>query len=594
MQRLLIALCLLVSAPAHSAADWRTDAERAQFKTTPRYDATLAWLRRLDAACEKLKVQRFGTSPEGRELIVAIASGGGESTPQQVRESGKQVVLVQAGIHSGEIEGKDAGLALLRELCFDKKHAQALDHTVLLFIPVFDVDGHERVSAFNRVNQNGPDLKGTRGTAQNLNLNRDYVKADAPEMRAWLALFEEWQPDLLIDVHTTDGADYQYDLTWYLEEWENLHPALRAWQRDALIDRAFRATAKRRHLLSPYIELVDSRDLTKGIENFGSGPRFSTGYAALRNRPGLLVETHMLKPYAQRVRATYDLLDEVLRELESHPGALRAAVRAAEHDTIARATQPNVRYPLALVQSGAVETIEFKGYAFENLASPVSGAGWTRYDPRKPRTFNIPFKRELAVQAAVDAPAAYLVAPAFAPRVAERLDAHHVRWLALSAPRELEVERYRLREPKWAGKPFEGRVMLESFELARESRALYAAAGWVLVPLDQPNANVAIHLLEPEAPDSLLRWGEFNAIFERREGADARVAEQIARDLLREKPALQAEFDARVAADPKFATDPQARLDWFFVRSKWAEPDLGLYPIVRLDAAALAKIRSAP
>ena len=202
------------------AAEWITPAERSAFRTTPSYAETHAYLERLAAAAPRtIHLTRFGVSPEGRDLMLVVAAKDGEFTPEAARASGKEIVLVQSGIHAGEIEGKDAALMLLRDLSVGGKHAKLLDHAILVWLPIFNVDGHENSGPYNRINQNGPDEMGFRATAQNLNLNRDYTKADAPEMRAWLAMFDAWLPDLFMDIHTTDGADYQYDLTWYLEEW---------------------------------------------------------------------------------------------------------------------------------------------------------------------------------------------------------------------------------------------------------------------------------------------------------------------------------------------------------------------------------------
>ena len=214
---------------------WITPAEASHFKTTPSYADTHAYLERLAAAAPNtIKLTRFGISPEGRDLMLVIATSNGEFTPEAARKSGNQILWVQAGIHAGEIEGKDAGLMLLRDLTVGKKFPHLLDHAILLYLPIFNVDGHENSSPYNRINQNGPDSMGFRATAQNLNLNRDYIKADAPEMRDWLTLFHAWLPDFFVDVHTTDGADYQYDLTWYSEDWGSLDPAVLAWQNTAL------------------------------------------------------------------------------------------------------------------------------------------------------------------------------------------------------------------------------------------------------------------------------------------------------------------------------------------------------------------------
>ena len=574
------------------AANWTTPAERANFETTPSYLETHAYLERLAAAAPgQLKLSRFGVSPEGRDLMLIVAAKNGEFTPQAAHASGKEIVLVQSGIHAGEIEGNDAAQMLLRDITVGAKHADLLDHAIVVWLPIFNVDGHEHVSPYNRINQNGPREMGFRATAQYLNLNRDYMKADAPEMRDWLAMFDAWMPDLFMDIHTTDGADFQYDLTWYLEEWGPLHPAVKQWEKDAFEKSIFPAFEKRGHLAAPYLDLVDHRDITRGIDNFGSGPRFSTGYVALRNRAALLVETHMLKSYATRVHATYDLIVATLEHINHHPGDLRKAVTQADADTIARAKNPAADLPVAFKSSVHSVPFSLKGYAFTHENSAISGDIWVRYDPARPKTYVVPFFRDLIASETVRLPAAYLV-PAAWPQIVAKLRDHGIRFERVEHPVSLHVERYRLGAPHWDEKPFEGHHLLRDFTLASESADAQFVAGAILVPLDQPAANVAVNLLEPRASDSLLSWGFIDAIFEQKESSDARIAEKLARDMLAKDPALQKEFDARRAADPAFAKSPEARLAFFYERSPWyATQQVGAYPVVRLDAAALAAAR---
>lgn len=584
MKRLMLFLFLL-AAGVVEAKRLETPAEAMKLLRTPDAAATYAFIDRLDVASDRIAVRRFGTTPQGRKLVAVVA---GEFKPD------REVVLVQAGIHAGEIEGKDAGLMLLADIAANDQRAMRwLDHATLVFVPIFNLDGHERRSTFNRINQNGPVEMGWRGTSQRINLNRDYIKADAPEMRALLALIDEVDPDLLIDTHTTNGADYQYDLTWFLEEWGNQHPAIRDWQRAAMIGRVFPALEKQGHLLAPYLEMNDGTGPTKGFANFGSGPRFSTGYAAVRNRAGLLVETHMLKSYPVRVRATYDLLAAVLDDVAAHPGTLRAAVKRADADTVARAGRIGATYPIQMGNAGKAEDFMFRGYDWTIVESEVSGAEWIRYDPSKPKTITVPFLRDLKVAQSVNVPAAFVV-PQQWTAVLERLRAHGVALRRVERDATIRAEVSQLEKPKFAPASFEGRVAIQSFKHRRESREMPLRAGDWLVPMDQPLANVAIHLLEPDAPDSALRWGDFNLIFEQREYADARVAEQLARDLMAKDPKLKAEFEAKLAAESEFAKNPYARLDWFFQRSDWRERDLGLYPVLRLDAAALNAMRAEP
>lgn len=576
------------------ATDSTTPAEAAHFRTTPDYADTRAYLERLAAAApDRIRLTRFGVSPEGRDLMLVVATSGGEFTPAAARASGKEIVFVQAGIHAGEIEGKDAGLMLLRDLSVTDKLPHALDHTILLYAPLFNVDGHENSSAYMRINQNGPAEMGFRATAQNLNLNRDYLKAEAPEMRDWLKLWNDWLPDLLVDVHTTDGADYQYDLTWYTEDWGPLDPGVKAWQDSALKGRIFAQTEKRGHLLSPYLELKDHRDITKGLENFGSGQRFSTGYVALQNRAGLLVETHMLKSYATRVHATYDLIVAILDDLRAHPGELRNATSAADRNTIARAAQADANLPIIFGLTDKPVTQTIKGYAFTQVHSDISGDIWTQYDPSKPKTFEVPNWRDLVVKESAQLPAAYLV-PAGWTEAIDKLRQHGIHLETTEKPMSLRTRVTQLSDAHWAAAPFEGRLMLREFSATSAPATQTFAAGAVIVPLDQRAANVVVNLLEPRAPDSLLRWGYFNGMFEQKEYADARVLERLAREMLAKDPALKTEFEARLARDKTFAADPQARLEFFYLRSPWYEwQHVGRYPVVSLDSAALAAARAA-
>ncbi|MGN6521575.1 MAG: M14 family metallopeptidase [Dokdonella sp.] len=593
--RCLLLTFLLGSGPATAAArraDWTTPAEAAQFRTTPTYAQTHAWLERLAAAAPKsIRLTRFGISPEGRDLMLVVAASNGEFTPEAAHASGKTIVMVQSGIHAGEIEGKDAALMLLRDVSVAAKRPHLLDHAILVWLPIFNVDGHENSGPYNRINQLGPDAMGFRATAQNLNLNRDYMKADAPEMRDWLAMFDAWLPDLFLDIHTTDGADYQYDLTWYTEQWGPLHPAVQQWQHDAFERAILPAFDRKRHRSAPYLDLVDHRDVTKGIGNFGSGPRYSTGYVALRNRAALLVETHMLKPYATRVRATYDFVVETLEHVNRDGAALRKAIAQADAETVARAKDADAKLAVAYGTSKESVPFVFNGYAFRQDASPISGDAWVQYDPNTPKTYTIPYYRDLVPTQTVSLPAAYLV-PAGWTTVIDKLHQHHLRTERSAMPLRLAVERYRLGSPHWAEGPFEGHHLLKDFTLASERTEDDFAAGAVIVPLDQPAANVAVNLLEPRASDSLLAWGTLDALFEQKEYADARVTERLAREMLAKDPALQKAFDERLA-DPAFAKSPEARLAFFYERSPWyATQRVGLYPIVRLDAAALAHARA--
>ena len=592
---LLSALLGIAAVAAHAtgskANDWTTPAEAAKFRTTPSYADTLAYLKRLEqAAPGVIHLQTFGTTPEGRPMTVVIASGDGTFDPVAARKAGKPVILVQAGIHPGEIEGKDAGLILLRDIAITHKYPHLLDHLVLVYIPVFSVDGHENSTPYNRINQNGPASMGFRGQSQYLNLTRDYIKADTPEMLAWLKLWQTWLPDFLIDVHTTDGADYQYDLTWYTEDPHKLDPAISAWQHDAIVNHAMPAYEKRGHLASIYLEFKDDRDPRKGIENFGSGPRFSTGYAALQNRPALLIETHMLKTYENRVQATVDLVELMLEQINRHPAALLAATAKADADVVARTHDVQAIVPLTFKPDPTPTPFELKGYAFTLTHSDISNSDWIQYDPSKPKTYAIENWNGLLPDLSITPPAAYAI-PAQWTAIIDKLDAHSIRYQRLDHAATIHAQRYQLADPTWASQSFESHLMLRHFTLHTDSADVTLPAGSIIVPMDQREANVAINLLEPQAPDSLLHWGFLNAIFETKEYGEPRVLEKLARDMLAKDPALKAKFEKKLHDDPAFAADTEARLEFFFERSPWyAVQHVGDYPVLRLDAEQMAKV----
>lgn len=586
--RLLLALIVASPMAIHAKDSWITPAEASSFRTTPSYADTQAFLRRLaDASHGTIQVETFGTTPEGRPMTVVIAAKDGDLTPERARAAGKPIVLLQAGIHPGEIEGKDAGLMLLRDFATTNRLPHLLDHAVLVYIPVYSVDGHENSGPYFRINQNGPEKMGFRGQSQYLNLNRDYVKADAPETRAWLKLWNTWKPDLLIDIHTTDGADYQYDLTWYAEDAHKLPPSIVAWQKAAYEGDAIPHYEKLGHLASPYLEFRDGRDITKGIENFGSGPRFSTGYAAIRNRAGLLIETHMLKSYEVRVRGTYDVVRSVLDHVNKDPAALLRASKEADTWASSLSSQPGATHPVTFKEDPTPRPFTLKGYVFTQTKSDISGDTWVQYDPTKKKSYDIQSWNDLLPDVSAPLPAAWAI-PAQWTDVIERLDAHGIPYTRTASAAHVQAERDELTQPKWADKPFEGHHLLKDVAIAPTKEEIELPAGTVIVRSDNADAVLALNLLDARAPDSVLRWGYLDAIFEPKEYGEPRVVEALARKMIAANPSLKTEFDAKVKADPAFAASPRARLSFFFERSPWySAQQVGAYPVLRLDAAAL-------
>jgi len=356
--------------------EWETPAEKADYRATPRYDETMAYVRRVAAAAPKqVRLETFGKTPEGRDLWLVVVSKDGVFDPAAVRKSGRATILIQNAIHAGEMDGKDACLALLRDMVVTKSQAKLLDNVVVLIIPIYNADGHERMSPYNRINQNGPEQMGWRTTSQNLNLNRDYMKADTPETRAWLALWNRWHPDLFIDCHVTDGADYQYNITYQFEHHDGIAPSVLAWEREVMNGKVFPAMEAEGNIVSWYLEFADNRDFSKGIRDFNGSPRFSTGYVPLRNRPGILIETHMIKDYKPRVIGTYDLLRFALAEVSSNPQKLLEAGRLADEETLARGASfdPDHSHPIDFELTEEPIPYNLKALSARTEMSEISG-----------------------------------------------------------------------------------------------------------------------------------------------------------------------------------------------------------------------------
>ena len=576
---------------ARPPAEWLTHAERTEYRETPDYAETIAYARRLAAASPLVEYREFGTSGEGRALPLLVAAKGGATTPEAARRAGRAVVLIQACIHAGEPDGKDAGLALLRDIAVTRERERLLDRAVLLFVPIYNVDGHERRGPYNRINQNGPAESGWRGNASNLNLNRDYLKADAPETRAWLRLWNDWRPDLFIDCHVTDGADFRYTVTYQFERHENVHPAVAAWSAEAFGRRVMPAAEVAGQLFSPYLVFRDNRDPRRGVEAFVSTPRFATGYVpVVRNRPALLIETHMLKDYRTRVLGTYHILRAALEEVNRDPASLLAAVRRADDETAAagRSYDPSRRLPLKVELTDKPAEMLLKGWQYRTSLSEVSGDLQVSWDTTKPLDQTVPHYDEADPTVSVAPPLAYLVPPQWTAAI-ELLAAHGLTLRRLAEPAEVEVESYRFSEVRLAAAPFEGRVPVSfKVEPVRERR-LYPA-GSVVVSTAQPEARAALHLLEPAAPDSMVYWGFFNPIFERKEYGEAYVLEKLAREMLKNSEALRAEFERRVAQDPKFAASASERLNFFYERSPYWDRRLNLYPVGRVVKPLAARL----
>lgn len=563
-----------------TSADLTTVAEQSAFQRTGRFAETerlcAAFAARWPQGVRRIE---FGRTAEGRPLLALLITNAGPPEAREIRRRRVPVLMLQACIHPGEPDGKDAGFIVLRDILAGALLPGALERIAILFVPVFNADGHERFGPWNRINQNGPQEMGWRTTAQNLNLNRDYSKADSPEMQAMLRLINEWDPLLCADLHVSDGADFEHDVSVQVEPIHygpsELHPAGLDLRNRVIAS----LQAKGSLPLHFYYSLAKPDDPSGGFADWVYGPRFSTGYWPLRNRFTVLVETHSWKPYATRVRVTSNILVSLIELAATHGPEWLDLAHGADHRAATIAgTRVTVDYRL----SDRATWIDVRGYAYSRSPSGISGAMMVAYDATTPQIWRVPLRDQVEPSVVVAAPeSGYLIPAAYAKEIGGRLGRHGVEIeIVEGSAVRLGHESFRATAHSFDRESFEGRTRLNVS--GRWSPELIEfGAGSVFVPIHQARSRLVMALLEPQAPDSFLAWGFFNACFERKEYMEAYVAEQAARIMLAEDPGIAAEFQRRLSDDAAFAGDPAARLDFFYQRHASWDRRFGLYPVAR-------------
>ena len=564
--------------------NWETYYEKSNFLETPRYQQTIDYAKKLANASEYIEYTTFGKSLQGRDLPLLIIDKNKNFTPESVKESGNAVLLIEACIHPGESEGKDAGLMLLRDIIIQNKYPDLLKHTTILFIPIFNVDGHERFSPYNRINQNGPKEMGWRTTANNLNLNRDFLKADALEMQEWLKLFNQWLPDMFIDIHTTDGADYQYQLTYGMHTLGDMNKEQTDWQNNYLSE-VEKKLLKDNVLMFPYVSFRQWHDPRSGLIRGTASPRYSTGYVTNQNRPALLVETHMLKDYKTRVDATYDLLKYTLEIIDNEYTDLKEINTSADEESSNLAGKDFVLDYYTSQEDST--TVKFKGVEYDIEPSDLTDGIWVKFS-NKPKDYNLVLFDKILPAAQAKVPEAYII-PVEWTDVIERVKLHGIKYEALQEEKELEISTYRFTNVQFANYPFEGRQMVNDFNLEEVTIKKTFYPGSIIVPVNQRSAKIIAHMLEPQGPDSFVRWGFFNSIFERKEYVETYVMEKMAREMIKENPDLLDQYHQAVKNNPQIYNNQWAKLFWFYALTPYWDQQKNIYPVGRINNLEMLK-----
>ncbi len=563
-----------------------THYETSGFTETPGYDESVEYCKKLAASSSMLEYREMGISPLGNPIPLLILSKNFAFRPVDASRMGNTIVLIQACVHPGEPAGKDAGFMLIRDLVLGITDNRIIDNLTVLFIPIYNADGHQRFGKYNRINQNGPKEMGWRTNSLNLNLNRDYLKADAPETHIWLELFNNWNPHFFVDLHSTNGGDYQYSVTYRMETGGNMDQNLTEWQLESFIPAMETSMEEMGEPIFHYVSYRRWHDPKSGIAVRVSQPRLAPGYTAIRNRPGLLVETHMMKDYKTRVEGSYLILKFTLEYLSKNGEVLKNIIAKGDYD-IAHGSLRKDEFPLDFELTPDSIMLNFKGFEYTVEKSELTGGMWVKYS-------NIPVEYPMAVFQNNRAtkmsklPFAYILPPQYT-EISKRLDYHGIKYRIAEETTETPLNYYYISNPVWTSRPFEGRIRLNSFELTDTILSRKIPEKSLIIPVDQPAGRVVAHILEPNSPDSYLSWGFFNEIFEQKEYAEMYVMEKMAREMIENNSELLKEFEEFKKQNPELSNNQWALLNWFYSKTPWWDVNINVYPIGRIYDSEILK-----
>lgn len=551
---------------------WVTPSELTGLTETPSYIETMAWIEKLTGNSPYMIMKSIGKSEQGRAIQMVLVSKDQDFTAEELAKSKKPLILFQAGIHAGEIDGKDAGMMLLRDISVGEK-LDLLDEANLLFIPILNVDGHERKGEFSRVNQRGPKIMGWRSNAVNLNLNRDYTKLETEGIKAIAKVIKEYDPDLYIDIHVTDGADYQYDVTYGFVETGGYSPEISSWLATKFKPEVDQALKDQGHIPGPLLFAANGEDFTEGNIAFSFSPRFSHTYGDIRHLPAILIENHSLKPYKQRVLGTYVFLEQMIKSVGNHYAELRSAI---ESDRSQSKESIVVKYGF---RDTPADSVEFLGIKSEKVLSEITGNEYVAWKGEAVTQLVPSIFMDKPVTT-VSVPKAYYV-PVEWKEVIQKMKEHGIEMEILKEEVELNLEFSTINDFKMVSQPYEGLMRIQSFDLDKNYRKVTLQPGSVKVSTSQALGELAVILLEPESVDSFFQWGYFNTILAQTEYMETYVMEPMAMQMLEKDPELKKRFEEEKAKDEQFAKSPRRMYRWFYEQTPYLDQNWKVIPVGR-------------
>lgn len=544
--------------------------------TSATWQEAIARYTYLDSIHAGAKLITIGQDDDGHPIHLFIISDGSGFTPDSIRATGKNILWITNGIHPGEPDGIDASLILARALLESDQLMGLLVNTAVCIVPVYNVSGALNRGSFSRANQDGPKEYGFRGNAKNLDLNRDFMKMDSENAMSLVAALTAWDPDIYFETHVSDGADHQYIMALLATQKDKLSKPLAEFMENTLVPGQYAWMAHKGLLMCPYFETTGEVP-EQGLQGFNDGPRYSSGHAALFNRIGIISESHMLKPYADRVNATLQLLFGTLAVMNEHNVQLREA-RAAAKQATAQATEFGMNWRL---DTAVVQDLPWKGYTVRREVSNVTGLPRIRYDHRAPTDTLVPWRDTCRPTWREQKPKAYIV-PRQWCEVVQRLKLNGVYMEALERDTMLTVEQDSIGDFSTVAMAYEGHWLHRDIQAVRKRTQVAVYQGDWCIPMGRTTDRYVMEALEPRADDSFFAWNFFDGILQRKEWFDPYVFEDLAAAMLEQQPALREAFHAKRAADPAFAGDADAQLMWLYLRSPWAETSFRKYPVLRV------------
>ena len=556
------------------APDLQTPYEKGNGNTTATYDQLMEFYRDLAREYPEINLQTLGETDSGEPLHLITYNPGGGFDFQKLRKE-KVILLILNGIHPGEPDGIDATSLLMRDLASGKITVPG--NVVISAIPVYNVGGALNRNTASRANQNGPESYGFRGNARNFDLNRDFLKMDTGNARTFASIFKMVGPHLFLDTHVSNGADYTYTLTHLFSQHNKLGGAAGDFLEKTLRPGLEKALIEKGWEITPYVN-VFNRPPDGGFSQFMDYPRYSTGYAALWNTPGLMVETHMLKPYASRVQGTYELMQRLIGLAETHGDSLKILKEVSQDQYRA-----GMYYPFNWeIDSTAYQNLTFMGYQADTIISSVTGLPRLKYNRQEPVTLNVPYYNQFKNMDSIRIPRAYIV-PRSWSRIRERLDWNGIKYMEFEADSTLEVTRYRIEDYKTFSRPYEGHYPHYQTRIHEELETLEFRAGDLWIPTAQEGVRYLLETLEPELPDSFFSWNFFDPILQQKESFSPYVFEDTAAKMLQADSALRIAFEIKKAEDSDFSTNASHQLEWLFQRSPNYEAAHMQYPVYRIE-----------